>query len=200
MRVRALTTAAWTGIAVLVGHLAAYRITYADPHERAHALAASGHGWAGHLPALLATMVLGAALGTLVETIAERRNGNGKPRRRVHELLALAGGGTATYVLVETGERLLHHGNLANALHDLANGGHVPLLVGVLFIVTTAPLFLIARRGLEALAGDAAPLPRTEILVAHCFVDAIRVHGLLPGIEPTRGPPTTRLGRTRTTA
>lgn len=190
MRARALTTAAWVSVSVLVGHLAAYRLTYDDPHARAHALAASGHGWTGYLPMLLAAAVLGAILGTVSTAIRERA---GRERSRVRELLVLGVGGTLAYSLVEIGERLMHHGSVDGVLHDLSGGGYTTLLVGVLFVLATAPLLLLARRSIEALVAASVHTPHGVSLVKP-LVDAARVRELLLGIEPNRGPPLTRLG------
>ena len=193
MRVRALTTAAWVSISVLVGHLGAYRITYNDPHARAHVLESSGHGWTGYLPVLLVAAVLGAVVGTLTCALATRRAHSDAPRGRTHELLVLGIGGTLAYSLVEIGERVLHHGDLSGVLHDLSGGGYNTLLIGVLFILATAPLLLLVRRGIEALVSDVTrSVHGTSVIRGP--IDAAFVHKLLFGLEPNRGPPNTWLG------
>lgn len=188
MRARALITAAWVSTAVLAAHAVAYRLTYADPHARAHALSSSGHGWTSLLPVLLVAGALGAVVGTLVGAI--RGHGPGTRRR---ELLTLVLGGTGAYTLVELGERLLHHGNLEGVLHDLSGGGLTTLVTGVLFILVTAPLFLLVRRGIEALVLTREPLTRNTAIL-HQPAGQTFVRQLFVGLEPTRGPPLARLG------
>jgi len=193
MSLRALTTAAWVSVSVLVSHLAAYRLTYDDPHARAHALANSGHGWTAHLPALLLAAALGAIIGAVSTAVNARRTSGGHTRSRVRELLVLAIGGTLAYSTIEIGERLLHHNDINGVLHDLSGGGATTLIVGILFILATAPLLLLARRGIEALV--ATPLPAHHgARVIRRFDDAVFVRELFVGLEPTRGPPLKRLG------
>lgn len=193
MRVRALTTAAWVSISVLFGHVGAYSITYNDPHARVHALESSGHGWTGYLPVLLVAAVLGAVVGTLTCALATRRAHNDAPRSRTRELLVLGFGGTLAYSLVEIGERVLHYRDLSSVLHNLSGGGYTTLLVGVLFILATAPLLLLVRRGIEALVSNVTRSVH-GMSVIRGPVDTTFVGKLLFGLEPNRGPPNTCLG------
>lgn len=193
MRLRALTTAAWVSISVLAAHLAAYRLTYEDPHARAHALASSGHDWTAYLPVLLAAAVLGAVLGTISAALTTRATRNGHKPSRMRELSVLGTGGTLAYAIVEIGERALHHGSIDGVIHDLAGGGYTTLLVGILVILATAPLLLLARRGIESLV--ATPMGASHgVVLVKPLIDAELLRILLPGIAPTRGPPLARLG------
>jgi hypothetical protein len=192
MRLRVLTTAAWTSVAVLVGHVAAYRITYTDPHARAHALASSGHGWTGILPVLLVAAALGAAVGTISKTLGGRGvQTAGRTRTRETGILAI--GGVLAYTAVELGERLLHHGNLDGVLHDLSGGGYTTLLVGVLFIVATAPLLVIVRRRVEAFITRLRALATTATMQPRPVERRVNAR-VLYDTAPTRGPPTLLLG------
>jgi len=189
VKARALTTAAWTATSVLAAHAVAYRITYTDPHARAHALTGSGHGWTGLLPVLLAAALLGGLLGAAVTAVRARRG-----QSLCRDLATLVLGGSASYTAIEVLERLIHHGSIDGLLHDLAGGGLTTLLVGLTFIVLTAPLLLLARRAVERLAAgtDTLPAARRRALLPTGRVTIVSAP--FHGFEPTRGPPLARLG------
>ncbi len=190
MRVRALTTAAWITGAVLLAHLAAYRISYADPHARAHALASSGHGWTGILPVFVTAGLLGGVLGTIVTALRARST---RRTGALAETLTLGVGGSLLYALIEIGERFAHHGNFDAVVHDLTGGGYIPVLVGVAFLLVTAPLFVLVRRSIAALAtrGPSLETPQTRSRVV---AEGRRLPAPFSGFEPTRGPPLATLG------
>lgn len=190
MRVRALTTAAWLTGAVLLAHFAAYRLSYADPHTRAHALASSGHGWTGMLPVLLVAGLLGGALGTIVTALRERST---RRTGTLTETLILGVGGSLLYVFIELGERFVHHGNLDGVVHDVAGGGYLPILVGVVFLLVTAPLFVLVRRSIAALASRTPTLEPVQAL-NHIAYEGRHLPAPFSGFEPTRGPPAAALG------
>lgn len=181
------------GVSVLVGHFASYRITFADPHSRAHVLESSGHFWTGFLPILLASAALGAVIGTFTYSRAARLARSDTPRRRVHDLLILSIGGTLAYSFLEIGERALHYGDLSGAFHDLSAGGYTTLLVGILFILITAPLLLLVRQGIEYFASRVAR-PLHGMSVVRNLVSASFARKPLFGLEPNRGPPVICLG------
>lgn len=190
MRVRALTTAAWMTGAVLLAHLAAYRISYADPHARAHALASSGHGWTGILPVLLVAGILGGVLGTIVTALRDRST---RRPGALTETLTLGVGGSLLYTLIEIGERFTYHGNVDGVLHDMTGGGYLPVLLGIAFLLVTAPLFVLMRRSIAALATRTTNLESPQAR-SYVVAEGRCLPAPFSGFEPTRGPPLTALG------
>jgi len=187
MRLRRIASALWIGVATIVAHQAAYRLSYSDPHARAHALEASGHGWTAYLLPVLAAAILGATLTSVVDA-RRRRGGNARSTG------TLAAGGVAAFLAVELTERLLHTGSVTETLHNLSGiSGILPLVVGALFVTATAPLFALARRAIEALATKTTALRHARTPHHRPRHELVRPARLIER-APSRGPPLTALG------
>jgi hypothetical protein len=89
----------------LAAHSLAYRLVEPDAHERAHLLAASGHGYLEHLPLLVAAALALVLVGFVRLTVlAARGLESTGPSRLVAFVPPLA------FVLQEHLERVLHQG------------------------------------------------------------------------------------------
>jgi hypothetical protein len=102
-----LTVPLMTG-GLLAGHSVAYRVAIRDPHEREHALEATGHGYLAYVP-LFAGVCLALVLGAVVlRALAafRRQSGSATPATAFAMLPVLA------FVLQEHVERAVHSGTV----------------------------------------------------------------------------------------
>lgn len=141
MKLRALATAAWTALCVLVAHQAAYVLAFGDAHARQHALEGSGHSWYGMLlPAL--------ALGAVVATIAALAEG----RRAKMSAPSLYLPAAVLFLSLEFVERFAHLGSLDAVVHNVASvRGALPIVLGIVLLGLLVPIARWARRTLAAL-------------------------------------------------
>ena len=186
MSARALATASWALLALLLGHQAAYLLVFRDPQVLAHVLADTGHHWLANLPLLIG---FAAAIGA-VGSWRDRA-----PLRRSHRLVALVALQLAAYLVLEVGERLAHGIPLADLPATLMSFEGVSLLaVGLATQLVAALLAALAGRSvaevLRAVRSTPASRRRTVAAivdrVAHLLVARpIVAHGL-------RAPPSVR--------
>jgi hypothetical protein len=131
----------------LAAHALAYRLAEPDAHERAHLLAASGHGYLERLPLLVAAAFALVLVGFVRQTVlAARGLEPGGPSRLVAFVPPLA------FLLQEHLERLLHDG--AFPLEALTQPS---FLVG---LALQLPFALLAYAAAALLARGASALGR----------------------------------------
>lgn len=123
----------------LSAHTVAYKLVLPDEHERAHVLAASGHGYLEHVPLLTAACVVAAGSGFFLR--ASRRPGRPIPASALG-VLPLFGFAVQEYL-----ERALHTDAIpwATALDPV-------FLVGLALQLPFALLALAVARALTGLA------------------------------------------------
>ena len=130
-----------------LAHAEAYRLVYADTHERSHVLAESGHGYLQHFPfaVALGLAVIGVALVS-------------RARGRTGELAAwpFAAIPVATFALQETLER---GGDLSALIEPTTLVGLALQLPFALLAYAVARLLLQA---VDALAARLRPAPRSR--------------------------------------
>jgi hypothetical protein len=93
---------------LLAGHTVAYRVAIRDPHEREHALEATGHGYLAYVP-VVAGVCLALALGALVLRALAAFRGQ---RHRAAPPAAFALLPVLAFVTQEHAERAVHSGNI----------------------------------------------------------------------------------------
>jgi uncharacterized integral membrane protein len=194
VRIRTARGAGFAASATLLVHWIAYRITLADPVERAHLLEETGHSWLGwSLPiaiVALAVTVTGVLLNHRTETRATTRNSIGNRRGRSSDAVLLYLAAAGSFLGVELFERWHHLGDLdAVAANLLTRTGGLPVLLGILLLAAISPLFLAAERAIRRVLGERrrtqyAPV-RTPVPTAVRTLIAL----LHLGTCPTRGPP-----------
>lgn len=127
MRVRWFSAAAISALSVLIGHEVAYRAA-AWPAQPSHLLHATGHGWLGLAPAVLAA----SATLLLLRVVSVRSPASYRAVPYV---------ATVTFLLVEVAERLAHTGRLT------ASMGWSAVAIGLVVVHLLARLaaFLMAE-------------------------------------------------------
>jgi len=182
MRLTALT--AWSALAVFSAHYLAYRFAYGDPHARAHALAASGHGWVSSLLPLLVMMAVVSLVATaLTARVASRKF---SASFGSFACFAAAAGG---FLLLELVERFVHHGSLSGLTHHFTSpASFAPIVVGLLLLAFLVPAFRLAVRLVERLASPrrrlpVVPLPVGTLALTH-FVPLSPVAPAAPRAPP----------------
>ena len=177
-------------IGVLAGHSAGYHVAVPDPHERAHVLAASGHGYLEYATLAVALCAALAGLAFVAAILAAVRGRETRGGRR--QIALVAAFAPVAFVLQELIERYAHDGRMHWGV--VASG---PFLLG---LATQIPFALLAAAIAAALgataqriaAAVAARLPRPR-LIALGFLrwptaDAPR-RQVLPRGYSGRGPP-----------
>lgn len=161
MRTRLTAMVAWSAIAVLVAHDLAYRFAYGDAHARAHALAASGHGWAASLFPILAMMALVAVSATvLTARVASRR------LSASFGSFAFFAAASCGFLVLEAVERFVHLGSFSAFLHHFATpASFAPIVVALLLLAFLVPAFRLAVRLVERLAAPRRRLPALALPV-----------------------------------
>lgn len=152
-------------VGTLAGHAVGYRAALPDSHERAHALAASGHGYLEWAPLAVGLCVAIAGLAFLAAVLAAMRGREpaGGPRR----LSLVAALAPIAFVLQELIERIAHDGHVhwglvASAPFLLGLATQVPfalLAAAIAFALTTA-----AERVASAFRAASHPRPRLTAL------------------------------------
>lgn len=92
-----------------LAHAAAYRLATPDDHERAHELAATGHGYLAYAPTALAVLAL-LVVVALAHEVTYLRKATGRRLRLSARTFALVA--PALFVVQEHLERLLHDGTV----------------------------------------------------------------------------------------
>jgi hypothetical protein len=128
-------------VGTLAGHSVGYWAAVPDAHERAHVLAASGHGYLTYAPLLIALCSAVAALGLVAHALGALRGRTTTGGTQVKLVAALA---PVAFVLQELIERYVHDGHLHWALVTSA-----PFLLG---LATQVPFALLAAAIAFALA------------------------------------------------
>ena len=178
---RRLAAVALASFAVLVAHDAAYRVVFTDPHERAHEMHASGHGWWEYAPQLSLVLIVAAFLATVA--------GAGRRSRRVNRssFVAVAAGGYVTLELVERIPNADHHGLVEWRT----------LLIGAVFAAVGGFLASLALPVVEAavvatvafLTRAPGPVPVEVHLPSGFFTSGHRVAAVFLISNKRRGPP-----------
>jgi hypothetical protein len=189
--------AAWLTsiVSVLLGtelaHALAYRAEHADAHERAEALAETGHGYLERAP-FAAALVLGIVVVALLLRLgAARRGDRGGPLPSLPFALL----GPLVFALQEHVERLVHDGAFpwAAVLEPT-------FVIGLWLQIPFALLAWFVARSLLAAVdalGRALAEPPARVVataatrVAETLLDLPRVPVLATG-RPVRGPPSFR--------
>jgi hypothetical protein len=163
-----------------LAHAEAYRLVYRNPHERAHELQASGHGYLEHAPLALALLLALVACGLTLRLLGARAG-----RGRELALWPFAVLPVLTFVLQEHLER----GTLGGVLAEPTT------VVGLLLQLPFALLaYVVARlllRAADALAGTVAP-PRLRRTATHLLAPSSAVLPRTPRLAfgtAQRGPP-----------
>ena len=133
---------------VVLAHVIDYRVVYPSAAERAHAMAASGHGY---WPLAVSAAMLAAGL-TATAAVVRGATGRGGARPR------LAGFQVGLFALVEVGERLAAGRSPASVLHMLAER---TFLLGIAVQVVVAAAVFVVVAALERLGRRAAAYLRT---------------------------------------
>jgi hypothetical protein len=161
---RCITVAA--GVAgVVTAHMVAYVLAFADPRQRAHVLASTGHGyWSGAVGVVVLAAAIAAAAAVAngaVRSVGLAAAGSSPvvPRRR-----ALAGWQLAMFTIVEVVERLAAGAPLSELVHghEFAIGLGLQIVVAALLV---AALDAVERLGARV-AGrltPARPKPRRHV-------------------------------------
>lgn len=159
MRIRLTAMVAWSALAVFAAHDLAYRFAYGDAHARAHALAASGHGWVSSLLPLLAMMALVAgAATTLTARVASRK------LSASFGSFAFFASAACGFLLLEAVERFVHLGSFSAFAHHFSTpASFTPILVALLFLAFLVPAFRLAVRLVERLASPRRRLPALSL-------------------------------------
>jgi hypothetical protein len=150
-----LLTAPLLVIGLLAGHAAGYRWTLPDAHQRAHALAQSGHGYSRYVPILVA-VALTLIAAAVVSRVRLAFRGNHCAATPPWLLVALP---PLAFLVQEYLERWLDGGHAG-----LATLWEPPVLVGLQLQIPFALLALaLARflaRAADALGRALAPEPQ----------------------------------------
>lgn len=186
MRTRLTAMVAWSALAVFAAHDLAYRFAYGDAHARAHALAASGHGWVSSLLPLFAMMaVVAVAATTLTARVASKKL---SASFGSFAFFATAAGG---FLLLEVVERFVHLGSFSAFVHHFATpASFAPIVFALLLLAFLVPAFRLAVRLVERLASPRRRLPvlALPLCVAPltCFVAPLTITPAAPRAPPTR--------------
>jgi hypothetical protein len=135
-------------IGSLAGHQLGYRLAVPDPHERAHALERSGHGYLDFAPAFV-SVAIAVLLLAFVAAVVRRLRGNAPTGR-----LPLLGAGLLpplAFLLQEHAERYLHQGSVPWDTIVQA-----PVMAGLLLQVPAALLAVALAGWLTRLADRVA--------------------------------------------
>ena len=130
-----------TVVGTLAGHSVGYWAAVPDAHERAHVLAASGHGYLQYAPLVLALCGALAALGFVAQALDAFRGRDTSGGTRITLVAAVA---PTAFVLQELIERYVHDGHLRWELVVSA-----PFLLG---LAAQVPFALLAAAFTFALA------------------------------------------------
>lgn len=185
MRMRLTAMVAWSALAVFAAHDLAYRFAYSDAHARAHALAASGHGWVSSLLPLLAMMaVVALAATTLTARVASRK------LSASFGSLAFFAASAGGFLLLEMVERFVHLGSLSGLAHHFTSpASFTPIVVALLLLAFLVPAFRLAVRLVERLASPRRRLPTLSLPVGTLalthFVPLSTVSPAAPRAPPT---------------
>lgn len=177
-------------VGTLSGHSVGYWAAVPDAHERAHVLAASGHGYLTYAPLAMGLCVAVAALGLVAHALAAFRGHETTGGTRIKLVAALA---PAAFVLQEVIERYVHDGHVhwhlvASAPFLLGLATQVPfalLAAAIAFALATA-----ARHVAQAIRAARRPGPRGTALtlLSRLSVDLPPAPVLARGYAG-RGPP-----------
>jgi hypothetical protein len=187
MRRGLIRGAAVAAIATLATHYLAYQLAVRDPHQRAHLLEETGHGWLGWLWPMV--VVAGAVL--ITGAFCTRRNRSDHHLGAKAVYLAAAG----SFLGIEVFERTLHLGSLDAAAENLLTWqGGLPVLLGVVLLTVIAPLVLQVERAVHALVEKLLTTPRDTTETTVYGEDISLAAALLfLSVVGSRGPPVTRL-------
>jgi hypothetical protein len=150
-----LLTAPLLVIGLLAGHAAGYRWTFPDAHQRAHALAESGHAYSRYVPILVA-VALTLIAAVVVSRVRLALRGNHGAATPPWLLVALP---PPAFLIQEYVERWLNGGHAG-----LATLWEPPVLIGLQLQIPFALLALslarILARAADALGRALAPEPQ----------------------------------------
>jgi hypothetical protein len=142
-------------IGLLAGHAAGYRWTFPDEHQRAHALAESGHAYSSYVPILVA-VALTLVAAAMVSRIRLALGGNHRATTPPWLLAALP---PLAFLFQEYLERWLNGGHL-----EFATLWEPPVLIGlqlqIPFAIVALSLARILARAADAIGRALAPEPR----------------------------------------
>jgi len=178
-------------IGTLAGHSAGYRAAVPDAHERAHALASTGHGYLQYAPLVVALCVAIAALGVVATAVAAVRGRDTSGGvRQIAFVGALA---PVAFTLQELIERYAHDGQMhwgliASAPFLIGLAAQLPF--GLLAAAIAFALVSAAHRVAQAIRA-ARPPRRRSLAIGFLFwlsADLPREAVLARGYNG-RGPP-----------
>jgi hypothetical protein len=178
-------------VGTLAGHAVGYRAAVPDSHERAHVLAATGHGYLTYAPLVVALCVALVVLGFAAMVSAAVRGRAHAGSSRIGFVAALP---PLAFLLQETLERYVEHGHVhwaflvsAPVLLGLATQVPFALLAAAIAFALTVAAVRIAQ------AVAAAPRPRVAptAFLAWPGVD-LPLRPVLARGYPSRGPPRIR--------
>jgi hypothetical protein len=160
-----------------LAHAVAYWTAVPDAHERAHVLAATGHGYLSYAP-----LAVAFGVGAVVVALAQHARGSATARVRAWPFALLP---LLTFVLQEHLERLLHSGTAAGVVFEpsFVRGAALQLPFGLIAYLIARALLRVAERigaALHSVSPTRRPLPvlfslldtpfRPVLLVAGCGV------------------------------
>ncbi|HET7856623.1 MAG TPA: hypothetical protein VFL41_09215 [Gaiellaceae bacterium] len=155
-----LTVPLLTG-GLLAGHFVAYRVAIRDPHERAHALQATGHGYLAHLP-LVAGVCIAIVLAAIFGRALAAFHGD---RGRATAPASFALLPILAFVVQEHVERAVHSGHVpSTAAFELtfAVGLAVQLPFAFAALMLAEALDAMAQTLGTALAAGSPPLTKVS--------------------------------------
>jgi hypothetical protein len=180
-------------LSALAGHAAGYRIAVPDPHERAHLLEHTGHGYLAYAPTATGLCLALAVLGFVAVVAGAVRRGSarrGAPAWLVALLPPLG------FVLQEHVERYSRHSEIdwATVLEPAFVAGltmQLPFALLVAFVAHS--LARLAERVAALIVGSAPPALRLAAasLLSPARIDIPRAAALARGYAG-RAPPLTR--------
>jgi hypothetical protein len=157
-------------VGTLAGHSVGYWAAVPDAHERAHVLAASGHGYLAYAPLVMGLCVALAALGLVAHALAAFRGRERTGGTRIKLVAALA---PVAFLLQELIERYAHDGRLhwelvVSAPFLLGLATQVPF--ALLAAAITYALATAAQRVAHAIRAARSPRPRGLALTFLCWL------------------------------
>lgn len=176
---------------ILIAHQAGYTLLASDAQARAELLARTGHGYLGHLPIVVATLVA-LTLGSLVaDVIGARRIRSTVPVRAWH----FAAFAPVGFVLQEYLERIVFSGAVPlDAWHQptMVVGVLMQLPVALFSWLLALALLRVAPRIQVAIASPPRPRPtvsRADVLWVCCQVARVQRPLLAAGAAGRAPPP-----------
>jgi hypothetical protein len=173
---------------MVAGHGAAWRIEVPNARERAHELAATGHGYSLNLPLVLgvASAIVAVALVLTARAAFRGRDGIGVPTKIFALLPPLA------FLLREVCERFVHSGDVAPGVlldRTLLVGLLVQLPFGLLALLVARALCTIATAVGYALASSGPSMYAQGPVYALPAATDLRLVDALARGAGERGPP-----------